>query len=201
MAVRHRSHSPSAVSDIEQTVLPAAVDVSRGALGSLAQGVAEEAKRLLSEANANFSEALISPQPVYFAVLGLDAISQAVSAHANLIDAAPDAFAQITEIAHAVAARVSAAVGEALTENEIYSGMGAAKGLVTLRDDALRADRALYVAVLAVDLRSFLYRSEIQRRGDPIMQNRREEMADVARRAEAWAYSWPALDTPRSRQH
>jgi hypothetical protein len=188
-----KSLPPSTVSDLEQIATPAAVDGSSAA--------ADQAERLLKEANANLNEALTSTAPAYFAVLGLDAISQAAGLHANLIDAAPDASAQIAEISHAVAARVSAAVGDAIAENEIYFGMGAAKGLVTLRDDLLRADRALYVAVLSVDLRSFLYRSEIQRRGDPIMKGKRAEMADIARRAEAWAYSWPALDTPRSRQH
>lgn len=195
----HKSVSPSAISDIEKISPTAAVDGSRsGAPGQVAQA---EAKRLIDEANANFSEALTSSQPVYFAVLGLDAISQATGFHVNLIDAAPDVSAHLAEITHAVAARVSNAVGQALNENEIYSGMGAAKGLVTLRDDALRADRALYVAVLSADLRSFLYRSEIQRRGDPIMQGKRDEIADLARRAEAWVHTWPAFDTPRSRHN
>jgi hypothetical protein len=161
----------------------------------------EKAKSLIDEANANFKEALISVAPVYFVVLALDAISQAVNVHADLVGVAPEDCAQIAENSHAVAPRISAAVAQAIPENEVYVGLGAAKGLVTLRDDDLRTDRALYVAVLAVDLRSFLYRTEIHRRGDPIMEGKRAELADIARRAEVWAYSWPSLDTPRSRQH
>jgi hypothetical protein len=162
---------------------------------------AEKAIRLIDEADASLKEAIASPAPVYFVVLALDAISHAVNLQPDLVDVAPEACARIAENSYAVAPRVSAAVAQAIPENEVNFGLGAAKGLVTLRDDELRIDRALYVAVLAVDLRSFLYRSEIHRRGDPIMQDKRAELADIARRAEPWAYSWPTIDTPRSRQH
>ncbi len=201
MTEPQNSHSPFVVSDPEQIATPDAVGASRGSKpGPLAPIPADQAKRLIEEASANFKKALTSTAPVYLVVLGLDAISLAVNHRANLIDIAPEACEQIAEITHTVAARVSAIVGQSIDENEIYSGLGAAKGLVTLRDDVLGTDRALYVAVLTVDLLSYLYRSTIQHRGDPIMKEKRAEMADIARRAEAWVHTWPAMDTPRS-QH
>ena len=202
MAVRHNSLASSVVSDFEQNLLPAAFSTSSGSdPSSSEQTASDQAKCLLDEANVNLGEALTSQELIMFVVLALDAISQAVNLHANLVDVAPEACAQIAQNSRAVAPRLSSAVAQALTENEVYCGLGAANGLVTMRDDVLRTDRALYVAVLSVDLRSFLYRSEIHRRGDPIMAAKRAEFADLARRAEAWAYSWPASGTPRSRQH
>ncbi len=201
MTKPQNSHSPSDVSDPEKIASPDAGGASCGSEpGPLAPISADQAKRLLEEANANFKEALTSIAPVYFAAEGLSALMQATSLQVNLVDLAPEACAQIAENSHAAAPRISAAVAQSIPENEVNLGLGAAMGLVTLRDDGLRTDRALYVAVLTVDLRGFLYRSEIQRRGDPIMKEKRDEFADIARRAEAWVHTWPAMDTPRS-QH
>ncbi|TCM54949.1 hypothetical protein C8J36_104141 [Rhizobium sp. PP-F2F-G48] len=146
----------------------------------------QAAATLLVTAVENFDQALATTHPIYFAVLGLDAIAQAVAPCRDLVDVEPQAAARIAEQTHPVAARIAEAIATEVPADIVYAGFGAAKDLVTVRSDALRADRSLYVAMILGDLRSYLCRIEIRRRGDPLRHLAREQAAFEAFKAGIW---------------
>ncbi|WP_313606320.1 hypothetical protein [Rhizobium sp.] len=167
MADPHNSHSPSIIPD---SLASSELDVLLSSEPS-ASAAKDQAKKLIEGASANFNEALTSTVPIYFAVLGLDAILQAVRLCLDITQAAPLAAADISKNGLEMALRISDAVANKDLTDEIAVGFGAANALVTLSDDALRYDRFLQVAMLLSNLRVHLCRSEIRRRGGLLMRH------------------------------
>ena len=125
-----------------------------------------QAALLLETAADNFDQAIATMAPVYFAVLGLDAIAQAASICVDLTDVAPSAVARIQALGFDVVVKVFDAVRGQTWADEVPIAFGVVSALLKPEDDPLRGDRLLFVVMVLNNLRSHLCRTELHRRGD-----------------------------------
>ncbi|WHO77457.1 hypothetical protein [Rhizobium leguminosarum] len=131
--------------------------------------------RLVEESIAHFRGALTAPEPVIPTAHALDTLMRASTAHADLASLAPDVAREAPGLILAIAPKVSEAVSGSIAADRVHFALGAASALLTVQPNAFHVDRLLYVGLLLADLRGFLCRSELNRRGDPLMRNIRAE--------------------------
>ncbi|MBY2969508.1 hypothetical protein [Rhizobium leguminosarum] len=136
-----------------------------------------DAIQLVEESMGHFRDAVTAAEPVIPMAHALDTLMRASTADADLASLAPDVAREAPGLISAIAPRVAEAVAASIAPDRVYFALGAASALLTVQPNAFHVDRLLYVGLLLANLRGFLCRSELDRRGDPLMKNIREEHA------------------------
>src|SRR5690606_11628625 len=79
-----------------------------------------------------------------------------------------DVVNDISELLRAVAPLIADVAGRVIPPDRVYFACGSAVALLKNDDDGFHIDRALHVGLLVSELRAFLCRRELDRRGDPL---------------------------------
>jgi hypothetical protein len=134
-----------------------------------------------------FECAAKADRSVQAVVSGLEQLVHASVTWPDLPAIAPDLAARAPAVILAAGVIVSAAVAAPITAEKIHFGLGSASALLTNGLDDFWPDRLAYAVMLAAELKVFLCRTELDRRGDPLWR------AVLARRA------WDASPMPAGR--
>lgn len=82
----------------------------------------------------------------------------------------PSLRSRIPAVLFELAPAVAADVHPAISKDRVYFGLGAAAALFTNVVDPFWPDRLAHAGLLSAELRAFVCRGEIKRRGDPLMR-------------------------------
>lgn len=121
----------------------------------------------LRVATARLRGALTSGNPLPHVALLLETIARSVPTHGR---PAVDVVEDVSGLLHAITPLIAEVVGKSVPHDRVFFGIAAAVALLTVEDDGFHTDRTLYAALLLNDLRSFICRVEIARRGDPLLR-------------------------------
>ena len=128
----------------------------------------QQAHALLLEALAYFREAVRLEDPICHVISGLDALMRASRLHPHLAVLAPEQAAEARELILDCAFALIGAVAGQVPEDRVMFALGAASSLAVSAPDEFHDDRLLYSALLVSELRQFVCRRELNRRGDPL---------------------------------